>query len=83
MTSYLFKERILVQRNYYKFSHVTLTLALELPPHWDPMHEEVFKKITLQPNSPEYQNVAQGFLNTARYKIQKVSMPTHENTHYL
>lgn len=53
---------------------VTLTLALELPPEWEPMQqEEVFKRVQLQPNSAEYDNVAKGFLKTARYNIQKVS----------
>lgn len=53
---------------------MTLTLALELPSHWEPMQEDVFKKVELQPNSEEYQVIAQGFLKTANYKIQKVSM---------
>lgn len=52
---------------------VTSTLALELPTQWEPMHGEVFKKVELQPNSPEYQTVAQGFVKTAKYNIQKVS----------
>lgn len=40
------------------------------------MYEELFKKVQLQPNSTEYQRVAQGFLKTAKYNIQKVSMVT-------
>uniref|UniRef100_A0A3P8RQJ7 Poly [ADP-ribose] polymerase n=1 Tax=Amphiprion percula TaxID=161767 RepID=A0A3P8RQJ7_AMPPE len=43
-----------------------------LPEHWDPMQEEVFKKVELQPNSPEYQDVAQGFFKTAKYNISKI-----------
>uniref|UniRef100_A0A8P4GJT4 Poly [ADP-ribose] polymerase n=1 Tax=Dicentrarchus labrax TaxID=13489 RepID=A0A8P4GJT4_DICLA len=43
-----------------------------LPPQWEPMHEEVFKKVELQPTSPEYQAVAQGFLKTAKYTIHKI-----------
>uniref|UniRef100_A0AAQ6ALA9 Poly [ADP-ribose] polymerase n=1 Tax=Amphiprion ocellaris TaxID=80972 RepID=A0AAQ6ALA9_AMPOC len=46
--------------------------ALRLPEHWDPMQEEVFKKVELQPNSPEYQDVAQGFFKTAKYNISKI-----------
>lgn len=53
---------------------VTSTLALELPTHWEPMHEEVCKKVELKPNSQDYQFVAQGFLKTAKYNIHKVSM---------
>uniref|UniRef100_A0A3B4T7X2 Poly [ADP-ribose] polymerase n=1 Tax=Seriola dumerili TaxID=41447 RepID=A0A3B4T7X2_SERDU len=44
----------------------------ELPAQWEPMHEEVFKKVELQLNSQEYQDVAQGFLKTAKYNIQKI-----------
>lgn len=43
------------------------------------MQEEMFKKVELQPNSPEYQNIAQGFLATARYNICKVSMLTESH----
>uniref|UniRef100_A0A3B4WTB6 Poly [ADP-ribose] polymerase n=1 Tax=Seriola lalandi dorsalis TaxID=1841481 RepID=A0A3B4WTB6_SERLL len=51
---------------------MTSTSALELPAQWEPMHEEVFKKVELQINSQEYQDVAQGFLKTAKYNIQKI-----------
>ncbi|XP_044040522.1 protein mono-ADP-ribosyltransferase PARP14-like isoform X2 [Siniperca chuatsi] len=47
-------------------------LSIELPTQWEPMDEEVFKKIEVQPNSPEYQDVAQGFLKTAKYNIRKI-----------
>ncbi|XP_047240975.1 protein mono-ADP-ribosyltransferase PARP14-like [Girardinichthys multiradiatus] len=47
-------------------------LALELPPHWEPMKGEIFKKVELQPNSPEYQKVAKGFHKTTQYNIQKI-----------
>lgn len=40
------------------------------------MHEDVFKKVEVQSNSPEYRDVAQGFLKTAKYNIVKVSMRT-------
>ncbi|KAM4612170.1 protein mono-ADP-ribosyltransferase PARP14-like [Polymixia lowei] len=40
--------------------------TLELPVHWEPMSGENFKKFKLQPNSQEYQNVAKGFLKTAK-----------------
>lgn len=52
---------------------ICVTLSLDVPSEWEPMPGEVFKKVTLQPNSPEYQDVAQGFLATARYNIKKVS----------
>ncbi|XP_032438279.1 protein mono-ADP-ribosyltransferase PARP14-like [Xiphophorus hellerii] len=45
---------------------------LELPSHWEPMQDEVFKKVELQPNSNEYQNVASDFLKTAMYTIHKI-----------
>uniref|UniRef100_A0A671UH22 Poly [ADP-ribose] polymerase n=1 Tax=Sparus aurata TaxID=8175 RepID=A0A671UH22_SPAAU len=51
---------------------VTSSLALEIPTHWDPMRDELFKKVQLQPNSTEYQHVAQGFLKMANYNIQKI-----------
>ncbi|CAJ1085948.1 protein mono-ADP-ribosyltransferase PARP14-like isoform X2 [Xyrichtys novacula] len=46
--------------------------TLDLPAHWEPMEEETFKKVELQPSSPEYQGVAQGFLRTAKYNICKI-----------
>ncbi|KAM9426420.1 protein mono-ADP-ribosyltransferase PARP14-like [Pholidichthys leucotaenia] len=46
--------------------------ALELPTHWEPMGDELFKKAELKPNSKEYQDIAQGFLKTAKYNIQKI-----------
>ncbi|XP_015257731.1 PREDICTED: poly [ADP-ribose] polymerase 14-like [Cyprinodon variegatus] len=46
--------------------------VLDLPPHWEPMNEEIFKKIQLQPNSKEYQDVARGFHNTTQYKIHSI-----------
>ncbi|XP_074555199.1 protein mono-ADP-ribosyltransferase PARP15-like [Halichoeres trimaculatus] len=51
--------------------HLT-SIVLELPPHWEPMGEEVFKKVELLSTSQEYQDVAQGFLRTARYNICKI-----------
>ncbi|XP_075948577.1 protein mono-ADP-ribosyltransferase PARP14-like isoform X1 [Anarhichas minor] len=56
----------------YKVKRSESETAVELPTEWEPMHGEVFKKIQLQPNSPEYQTVAQGFLKTAKYNIQKI-----------
>ena len=58
------------------FICVTLTLAIELPTQWEPMNGEDFKKVELHPNSTEYQDVAKGFLKTAKYNILKVSLPT-------
>jgi len=48
-------------------------LGFDLPTHWELMHEELFKRVELQPNSAEYQDVAKGFLQTAKYNIHKVS----------
>ncbi|MEQ2171084.1 hypothetical protein GOODEAATRI_007078 [Goodea atripinnis] len=36
------------------------------------MKGEAFKKVELQPNSPEYQEVAKGFHKTTQYNIQKI-----------
>ncbi|KAF3837265.1 hypothetical protein F7725_004729 [Dissostichus mawsoni] len=46
--------------------------TLVLPTHWEPMHEVHFKKVELQPTSSEYKNIAQGFLQTAKYNIHKI-----------
>ncbi|XP_062239459.1 protein mono-ADP-ribosyltransferase PARP14-like isoform X1 [Platichthys flesus] len=46
--------------------------TLELPTNWEPMNEDVFKKVELNPTSHEYQVVAQGFLKTAKYTIRKI-----------
>ncbi|XP_049423907.1 protein mono-ADP-ribosyltransferase PARP14-like isoform X1 [Epinephelus fuscoguttatus] len=56
----------------YKVKRSESESTLELPTQWEPMHGEVFKKVELQPNSPEYQTVAQGFVKTAKYNIQKI-----------
>lgn len=56
----------------YKVKRSESETALELPAQWEPMHEEVFKKVELQPNSPEYQTVAKGFLKTAKFNIRKI-----------
>ncbi|KAE8279381.1 Poly [ADP-ribose] polymerase 14 [Larimichthys crocea] len=45
---------------------------IDLPKQWEPMHEEFFKKVELQPKTPEYELVAQGFLKTAKYNIRKI-----------
>ena len=58
------------------------TLDFELPQHWEPMHGEVFKKVELQPNSTEYQNVVKGFCKTTQYNIRKVSN-ANTKTHFL
>ncbi|KAM4714714.1 protein mono-ADP-ribosyltransferase PARP14-like [Anableps anableps] len=50
----------------------TESKGLELPRHWEPMHEDIFKKVELQPNSKEYQDIAKGFHKTANYKIHKI-----------
>ncbi|XP_069564028.1 protein mono-ADP-ribosyltransferase PARP14-like [Brachyistius frenatus] len=56
----------------YKVKRTQSETALELPEYWEPMHDELFKKVELLPNSPEYQTVAQGFLKTATYHIHKI-----------
>uniref|UniRef100_A0A3B3WK69 Poly [ADP-ribose] polymerase n=1 Tax=Poecilia mexicana TaxID=48701 RepID=A0A3B3WK69_9TELE len=56
----------------YTFLCVTCALALDLPSHWEPMQDEIFKKVDLQPNSNEYQKVASDFLKTANYTIHKI-----------
>ncbi|XP_026017105.1 poly [ADP-ribose] polymerase 14-like [Astatotilapia calliptera] len=46
--------------------------ALEMPVKWDPMQEELFMKVELQPTSQEYREIAQGFLKTAKFNICKI-----------
>lgn len=46
--------------------------ALDLPANWEPMNDEIFKKVELQKQSQEYNNVAQGFEKTAKFSIQKI-----------
>ncbi|XP_053199298.1 protein mono-ADP-ribosyltransferase PARP14-like isoform X2 [Scomber japonicus] len=50
-----------------------------LPSHWEPMDREVFKKVELQPNSPEYQKVVKGFCKTTKHNICKIERV--QNTH--
>ncbi|XP_032438306.1 protein mono-ADP-ribosyltransferase PARP15-like [Xiphophorus hellerii] len=47
-------------------------IALELPPHWELMNGDVFKKVALQPDSPEYQEVAEGLHKATNYYIHKI-----------
>ncbi|XP_020510188.2 protein mono-ADP-ribosyltransferase PARP14-like isoform X1 [Labrus bergylta] len=56
----------------YKVKRSKTEKTLEFPEHWEPMEEEVFKKVELQPTSPEYLNVAHGFHRTAKYNICKI-----------
>ncbi|XP_047450366.1 protein mono-ADP-ribosyltransferase PARP14-like [Mugil cephalus] len=56
----------------YPVKRIESQTALELPDTWEPMHDEVFKKVELQPNSPEYQTVAAGFKHTTKYDIVKI-----------
>ncbi|KAK5848280.1 hypothetical protein PBY51_005908 [Eleginops maclovinus] len=46
--------------------------TLVLPAHWEPMHNAHFKKVELQRNSSEYDKIAKGFLQTAKYNIHKI-----------
>lgn len=59
----------------YKLKNTTESASafvLELPDHWEPMNGEVFKKVELEPNSPEYQEVAEGFHKTTSHNIHKI-----------
>ncbi|XP_054914600.1 protein mono-ADP-ribosyltransferase PARP15-like [Poeciliopsis prolifica] len=51
---------------------VSSPLSLELPPHWEPMIGQHFKKVELDPKSPEYQEVANNFHKTTSYNIHKI-----------
>uniref|UniRef100_A0AAQ4RAK1 Poly [ADP-ribose] polymerase n=1 Tax=Gasterosteus aculeatus aculeatus TaxID=481459 RepID=A0AAQ4RAK1_GASAC len=46
--------------------------CVNLPAQWEPMHGDVFKKVTLNQNSAEYQAVAGDFVRTAQRNIQKI-----------
>ncbi|KAM7366437.1 hypothetical protein PAMP_015875 [Pampus punctatissimus] len=56
----------------FKVKRIETESEIQLPTHWEPMHGEVFKKVELQPNSPEYQNIVKGFHKMANYKIHKI-----------
>ncbi|KAF7654661.1 hypothetical protein LDENG_00066250 [Lucifuga dentata] len=57
----------------YKVKRNESDTALELPVHWEPMHNETFKKIEVHPNTQEYQQVALCFQRTAnQYTISKI-----------
>ncbi|XP_041635840.1 protein mono-ADP-ribosyltransferase PARP14-like isoform X2 [Cheilinus undulatus] len=56
----------------YKVKRSKTEAPLELPPNWEPMENELFKKVELKPTSQEYQIVAQGFLRTAKFNICKI-----------
>ncbi|KAM9718093.1 protein mono-ADP-ribosyltransferase PARP14-like [Menidia menidia] len=56
----------------YKVKRFESEADFELPAHWEPMHEEIFKKVNLDPNSQEYKDVAKGFLQTAKFTIKKI-----------
>lgn len=56
----------------YKVRRIQTNITLELPEHWEPMDGSDFKKVELNPNSKEYQDIAQGFLRTAKYNIHKI-----------
>ncbi|XP_032438307.1 protein mono-ADP-ribosyltransferase PARP14-like [Xiphophorus hellerii] len=51
---------------------VASPLSLELPPQWEPMNGQQFKKVELDPKSTEYQNVADNFHKTTSYNIHKI-----------
>lgn len=56
----------------YKVKRSQSDTALELPAHWEPMDEEIFKKVELKSDSPEFKRVAKHFLETAKYNIHKI-----------
>ncbi|XP_034532885.1 protein mono-ADP-ribosyltransferase PARP14-like isoform X2 [Notolabrus celidotus] len=56
----------------YKVKRNNTDTVLELPADWEPMEDQFFKKVELQPTSTEYQAVARGFLRTAKYNICKI-----------
>ncbi|XP_072232866.1 protein mono-ADP-ribosyltransferase PARP14-like isoform X2 [Leuresthes tenuis] len=58
--------------NKYKVKRMETEARFDLPTSWEPMHEEVFKRVELQNNSDEYQDVAKGFLQKAKYNIHKI-----------
>ncbi|KAM6909127.1 protein mono-ADP-ribosyltransferase PARP14-like [Xenentodon cancila] len=58
--------------NVYKLKRSESEADFRLPTNWEPMQEESFKKVELQVNSKEYQDVATGFHKTAKYKIHKI-----------
>lgn len=45
---------------------------IEFPGHWKPMAGENFKKVEVDQNSKEFQDIAQGFHKTAKCKIHKI-----------
>ncbi|XP_023202148.1 poly [ADP-ribose] polymerase 14-like [Xiphophorus maculatus] len=51
---------------------VASPLSLELPPQWEPMNGQHFKKVELDPKSTEYQDVADNFHKTTSYNIHKI-----------
>ncbi|XP_062416187.1 protein mono-ADP-ribosyltransferase PARP14-like isoform X2 [Pungitius pungitius] len=56
----------------YEVKRIESESPLELPAQWEPMHGDVFKKVTLNPSSAEFQTVARGFFKTAPRNIQKM-----------
>uniref|UniRef100_A0A3Q4GDH1 Poly [ADP-ribose] polymerase n=1 Tax=Neolamprologus brichardi TaxID=32507 RepID=A0A3Q4GDH1_NEOBR len=59
-------------KGYNSVSFPAINTALEMPIKWDPMQEELFMKVELQPTSQEYREIAQGFLKTAKFNICKI-----------
>nr|XP_040036850.1 protein mono-ADP-ribosyltransferase PARP14-like isoform X2 [Gasterosteus aculeatus aculeatus] len=56
----------------YEVKRMESESPFELPAQWEPMHGDVFKKVTLNQNSAEYQAVAGDFVRTAQRNIQKI-----------
>uniref|UniRef100_A0A672IGB1 Poly [ADP-ribose] polymerase n=1 Tax=Salarias fasciatus TaxID=181472 RepID=A0A672IGB1_SALFA len=60
------------QKGHQSVAFPAVNTALVLPPHWEPMNDEIFKKVELQKQSQEYKDIEQGFKKTANYAIQKI-----------
>lgn len=56
----------------YRVKRCETDTDIELPEYWSHMAGENFKKVELDPNSAEYQSIAQGFHKTAKNKILKI-----------
>lgn len=52
--------------------------SIVLPPTWDPMENERVKIVELKPESKEYKDVQERFLQTCQsFKIEKVKASHH------
>uniref|UniRef100_A0A8C6T9V8 Poly [ADP-ribose] polymerase n=1 Tax=Neogobius melanostomus TaxID=47308 RepID=A0A8C6T9V8_9GOBI len=56
----------------YRVKRCVTDKDIDFPGYWSPMAGENFKKVEVDPNSVEYQDIAKGFHKTAKYKIHKI-----------